>query len=67
MPHWIETETRKPPTGVAVETKIDDRAGCRNEQRLVFDRNLWWLKDRSMYVYYTPTHWKPTEDNHDND
>lgn len=22
------------------------------------DKNLWFLPDGSMYVYYTPTHWR---------
>lgn len=47
------------PQGVVVETCID--AGTdkqRNEQKLIRDRNLWFFPDRSMYVYYTPTHWR---------
>jgi hypothetical protein len=23
---------------------------------------MWWFPDGSMYVYYTPTHWKPLTD-----
>jgi hypothetical protein len=41
-------------------TRIDDANGVRNQQKLVRDGNLWWLPDRSMYVYYTPTHWLKT-------
>lgn len=26
---------------------------------LIFAATLWWLPDRSMYVYFTPTHWRP--------
>ena len=47
------------PEGVVVETKIDDGRGCRNETTLRRADRLWWLSDGSMYVYYTPTHWRP--------
>jgi hypothetical protein len=47
------------PDGVEVETKIDDEHGVRNVTTLVHERNLWWFPDRSMYVYYVPTHWRP--------
>ena len=43
-------------------TKIDDGGGVRNEQPMVRRGNLWWINDGepgSMYVYYTPTHWRP--------
>lgn len=45
-------------------TKIDDERGERNVQSLVKRtrvqgfRPLFWTPDGSMYVYYTPTHWK---------
>lgn len=51
------TETR-PAQGVAVLTKIDGAGGPRNEQVLVRNENLWFFPDMSMYVYYTPTHFK---------
>jgi hypothetical protein len=54
------------PEGVEVMTKIDDAAGERNVQTLVQrtrepgkTRPMFWVPDGSMYVYYTPTHWKP--------
>lgn len=53
------------PEGVEIMTKIDDEHGTRNEQSLVKrtripgeTRPLFWHPDGSMYVYYTPTHWK---------
>ena len=46
------------PDGVEVETKIDDGRGCRNEQSLTRKGRLWFFPDMSMYVYYTPTHWR---------
>lgn len=47
------------PEGVEVETKIDNEQGCRNETTLIRKHRLWWFPDMSMYVYYTPTHWRP--------
>lgn len=55
---WHQTLYELPPEGVIVETKIDDERGCRNEGKLYRRRNLWFVPDGSMYVYYTPTHWR---------
>lgn len=41
-----------------METKIDDSNGCRNVQKLKRKGRLWFFPDGSMYVYYTPTHWR---------
>ena len=57
MTLWKPIETA--PEGELVLTKIHDRDGERNIQKLMRCRYLWWLEDRSMYVYYTPTHWAP--------
>jgi len=53
------------PEGVEIETKIDDEYGERNVQTLVKrtrepgrTRPMFWTPDGSMYVYYTPTHWR---------
>ena len=58
MNDWYTTACTLPPEGVEVATKIDDADGCRNEQTLKRRGNLWFFPDESMYVYYTPTHWK---------
>jgi hypothetical protein len=58
MNKWIPVVNKLPPEGEAVETKISDSAGERNIQELKLIKNLWWLPDGSMYVYYTPTHWR---------
>ena len=58
---WILCSNRLPPRDVVVETKIDDEQGCRNLQPLVrsgVNGRLWFFPDGSMYVYYTPTHWR---------
>lgn len=55
---WISCATRLPDEGVEVDTKIDDADGLRNEQSLVRQGRLWFHPDMSMYVYYTPTHWR---------
>jgi hypothetical protein len=56
---WISTQNLLPKEGDIVLTKIDDRQGTRNIARLQRRKNLWFLEDGSMYVYYTPTHWAP--------
>lgn len=58
---WIRVADQKPPHDVVVDTKIDDHLGARNEAPLRNRGNLWFFQDNSMYVYYTPTHWKPRE------
>lgn len=55
---WNKTTDIFPEEGVIVNTKVEDKAGERNTQKLIYSRNLWWHIDMSMYVYYTPTHWK---------
>jgi hypothetical protein len=46
------------PEGKVVETKIDDGAGVRNVAKLKRSGRLWFVPDGSVYVYYTPTHWR---------
>ena len=59
MDAWIEVEKRLPPEGVVVETKIDDKRGLRNIQKLCRRGKLWFITDKTpIYVYYTPTHWR---------
>ncbi len=61
---WIKCSDRMPKLGSVVETKIDDEKGERNiaklktYQRTPETRVMWFLPDDSMYVYYTPTHWR---------
>jgi len=57
---WFPAKTA--PDLVCVITKIDDADGVRNEQLLVRDGRLWWAPKHEMYVYYTPTHWRPADD-----
>lgn len=61
MADWVSVSARKPPERVVVETKIDDGKGVRNVQKMSFWRNLWWIDDCKMYVYYRPTHWRPCD------
>jgi hypothetical protein len=56
MPPWFTIESA--PPNAPVMTKIDDENGVRNTQVLVRKGRLWWHKDESTYVYYTPTHWR---------
>lgn len=55
---WAHVEQVMPPDDTEVETKVDDVKGVRNIQTLKRHRNLWWFPDMSMYVYYSPTHWR---------
>lgn len=55
---WHRVQTIVPTNGVVVETKIDDEQGVRNEQPLKRQGKIWFYPDGSMYVYYTPTHWR---------
>lgn len=55
---WTSSQFCLPTEGKAVETKISDANGERNHATLIFKSNLWWHDDMSMYVYYTPTHWR---------
>lgn len=63
MSDWNPIDTA--PEGVEIETKIDDGDGIRNVQTLVKRTRIpgktcpmFWYPDGSMYVYYTPTHWR---------
>lgn len=55
---WNKTIDIFPKEGKIVNTKIADEGGERLVQKLIYSNNLWWHTDMSMYVYYTPTHWK---------
>lgn len=55
---WTPVLLRRPPENILIETKVDDQDGIRNEQDLIFWKNLWWIEDKSVYVYYCPTHWR---------
>ena len=55
MTEWQDIATA--PEGKKLLTKIDDELGERNVQIMIRNGRLWWLEGRSMYVYYTPTHW----------
>lgn len=57
MSDWIDAAVRVPPEGELVDTKIDDEHGPRNHQQMSRRGRLWFAGD--MYVYYTPTHWRP--------
>ncbi len=58
MTEWQNLHNNPAPENVELETKIDDADGCRNEQKLIFSDGRWWAPDRSIYVYYRPTHWR---------
>jgi len=59
-PRWLAAQ--EAPEDVVVETKIDDQYGVRNIQEMKRRGNMWWYPDGSMYVYYTPTHYRLIEE-----
>lgn len=58
MSDFNKTSESLPEEGRVVITKIGDNQGERNHQELVRKGKLWFFPDMSMYVYYTPTHWR---------
>lgn len=54
MTDWTDTSVGNPSEGVEVDVVTPGG----DTRRLVYASNLWWLPDRSMYVYFTPTHWR---------
>lgn len=56
MSEWQPIETA--PEGEVVMTAIIDGEGQRNTSDLVRKGKLWFFPDMSMYVYYSPTHWR---------
>ena len=60
MSEWISVKERMPEDGKVAETKIHDQRGQRNYQRLKRMGRLWFLPNGGIYVYYTPTLWRPT-------
>ncbi len=55
---WILTRHAKPDEGVVVETKIHDKDGVRNEQKMLRRGRIWYAPNEDFYVYYEPTHWR---------
>lgn len=53
---WISIHERLPDNGVVVDVL---QGKSRIVTELKRQNKLWFLSDGSMYVYYTPTHWKP--------
>ncbi len=43
------------PEGVVVETRVNDGEVTKLKRR----KRLWFVPDGTMYVYFTPTHYRP--------
>lgn len=56
MKHWQTINSA--PEDKIIWTKLEDNYGfTQNVQQLIKQGNLWFIPDKSVYVYYTPTHW----------
>lgn len=53
---WTPVAQTLPPDDTAAE--VITPGG--DQRPLVYDRGLWWLPDKSMYCYFTPTFWRAT-------
>lgn len=53
-PDWHLTADIVPPERAEVDVMLSDGS----TQRLVRIGGLWFVPDRSMYVYFVPRHWK---------
>ena len=51
---WYDLSEKKPDDG----RKIIGLDSGSNERELIFSRNMFWLPDMSMYVYFTPSKWR---------
>ena len=51
---WTPTTDRLPDDGTLVE--VITPGG--DQRSLVYSNGLWFLPDRSMYVYFVPTFWR---------
>lgn len=51
---WTPTKDELPESGRVVE--VITPGG--DERDLYYSAPLWFLPDRSMYVYFTPTFWR---------
>lgn len=56
--HWTPTTRALPTTDTPVETITPGG----DQRTLRYHSGLWWLPDGSMYVYFTPTHWREADD-----
>lgn len=50
---WYDVTESSPPPGLLVQVPNNEGAILRRRGW------LWFLPDDSMYVYYTPTQWRP--------
>ena len=56
MSGWVPVTFDSPRPGVVVEVQNNGGALLKRHRE---GGSLWFLPDGSMYVYYTPTYWRP--------
>lgn len=52
---YTETADLTPPKNVELECLLSDN---KSVTKLIFDGNLYWRPDYSMYVYFIPKFWR---------
>jgi hypothetical protein len=55
---WTETRHNPPPENRVVQTLICHGPDITHETLLMRQGTFWFVPDRSMRVYYTPTYWR---------
>ena len=60
MPDWSPTgETQSEPAVFPADgTEVEVITPSGWVQRMFYQGGLWFVQDRSMYVYYTPPFWR---------
>ena len=54
---YIKCSEQLPPEDVLVHTCIIEGGDIRMDSKLTRVRSMYYIEDKSMYVYYAPTHW----------
>lgn len=56
---WIDVDDELPEESVVVETLAPEDPSYLYKTTLKRVGNLWLFPNGSVYVMYTPTHWRP--------
>lgn len=59
---WISVNDSLPPQKTVVKTIIFQKEKGRMEQNLMLIGRKWFLPGSTVYINYSPTHWKQKYD-----